>query len=186
MQSNDTPTTKSIPENRKPYWSDDHNSYVVNLTQGHVALIDEDDAVRIGEYRWFAQNHPSGIYAATGSSRKRERISMAAFIMNPDHGMVVDHRNHNTLDNRKANLRICSRRENGMNRKGVTARNKSGYLGVTFEKFTGKWKAAIKVNGRARTIGRFNTVDEAVLARDIAALKHYGEFARLNIRDLTT
>lgn len=78
-------------------------------------------------------------------------------------GVDVDHRNLNTLDNRRSsNLRVCSRSENMQNRKGAQINNmSSGIRGVSWDKFTSSWKVHIKLNGKMMHIGRFTELSEA-------------------------
>ena len=91
----------------------------------------------------------------------------------------VDHRNGNKLDNRKSNLRICSRSENQMNR-GKQKNNTSGFKGVSQIKMNQKWVAYIKVNYKRIYIGCFLKKVDAARAYNMAALKYHGEFGLLN------
>ena len=85
--------------------------------------------------------------------------------------MVVDHINHNKLDNRKENLRICEHQENTYN-KGLCSTNTSGVTGVTWDKLRNKWIAHIK----GKNLGRFNTKEEAIKVRKQAEIEYFGEF----------
>lgn len=96
-------------------------------------------------------------------------------IMNPDKDCEVDHINHNKLDNRKDNLRVCSRLQNSHNR-GDIVTNTSGFRGVQWEKRFNRWRSRIKVNGKDIHLGLFEDYDEAVNARKEAEIKYYGEF----------
>ena len=99
-------------------------------------------------------------------------------IMNAQKGQEVDHRDHNTLDNRRENIRICTHAENMMNRqKGSGSKPK----GVSEFKRTEKLRARIKVKGKDIHLGYFDNEDDAALAYNVAALKYHGEFACLNI-----
>jgi hypothetical protein len=100
--------------------------------------------------------------------------------MNPPPHLLVDHRNNNSLDNRRANLRLATHAENCYNRPKIRTKTSSRYIGVYFEKSTGKWTAKIRVNGKRLWLGRFNSELEAALAYDAAARKYHGEFARTN------
>ena len=84
----------------------------------------------------------------------------------PD-GMEIDHQNHNRADNRLANLRVVTKQENAMNRL-ATGRNRSGAVGVSFDKERCKWLAQITKFRKTKTIGRFDDFDEAVAARKAA------------------
>ena len=97
-----------------------------------------------------------------------------------DDSLIVDHINHNIVDNRKENLRIVTSRQNAFN--GVERKNnKTGYRGVSYraEKWgKKKWRARIGVDYKEFTIGHYETFDEAVEARKDAEKKYYGEHAR--------
>jgi len=97
----------------------------------------------------------------------------------------VDHINGNTLDNRKNNLRICSRTENSRNTK-LSKNNSTGYKGVTYYKRDGKYVAKITVDRKRIHIGYFTTLIEAATAYDLMARKHFGEYANINIKTATT
>ena len=101
----------------------------------------------------------------------------------PGH-LVCDHINRNGLDNRKKNLRNCTKRENNLNQ--PAQRNSvSRYKGVYRRKNMKKWAACIKSKGKQRHLGYFNSEMEAAKAYDKAAKKYHGEFARCNF-EVTT
>ena len=79
----------------------------------------------------------------------------------------VDHKNRNRYDNRKSNLRCCTYAENNRNR-GLCVTNKSGVIGVHFDKKRNKWAASITLNGKKIFIGRFEN-KEAVKTREFTA-----------------
>lgn len=88
----------------------------------------------------------------------------------------IDHRNGVRDDNRRANLRPATREQNGMNR-GAARNNTSGRKGVTWNKHSKKWMAAITANGRTKTLGHFADPDVAARAYQQAAGQLHGEFA---------
>ena len=90
--------------------------------------------------------------------------------------MVVDHINHNGLDNRKCNLRICTNQENICNCE-IPKNNKSGCKGVYWAKDKHKWTVQVTVNNKTIYIGRYDNLEEAIMARKEASKKYYGEFA---------
>jgi len=94
---------------------------------------------------------------------------------------VTDHIHGNTLDDRRSELRVATRRQSAQNR-GLQANNKCGYKGVHYMFNPGKkrYQAQIGIDGRLRTIGCFETPEEAARAYDREARKHFGEFARPN------
>jgi AP2 domain/HNH endonuclease len=91
----------------------------------------------------------------------------------------VDHANGCGLDNRLENLRPATRNQNSANQKKPCT-NQSGYKGVSWRKDVRKWRARIGVNGKLLHLGFFDDPTEAARAYDAAALKHFGQFARLN------
>jgi hypothetical protein len=103
--------------------------------------------------------------------RKIHRIVMGMQASRLD----IDHINHNTLDNRRCNLRICSRTENRSNSK-LSIRNKSGFTGVRWNKKSQKWMAFITSDGKAFCLGRFENKESAIEARLHAEAKHFREF----------
>lgn len=107
---------------------------------------------------------------------------MHRFLMNLRRGdlAIVDHANMDRLDNRRANLRICSKAENMRNR-GKTRANKSGYKGVSWDKEKCRWVAGIKIDGRRKVLGRFDDPAEAHKAYCAAAKIAHGIFARTEV-----
>lgn len=83
------------------------------------------------------------------------------------------------LDNRKANLRSCTRSENLINRKMMN-NNTSGYTGVVWNKQRGKWLAQINVNKRHIYLGSFENPVDAQVEYQKALIKYYGAFLQLN------
>ena len=127
------------------------------------ALIDIDDIEKCKQYKWFFSGH--------GYIVNSNYIKLHRFITNCPKGKEVDHINHNKLDNRKSNLRICTHQENNCN-KGLMKTNTSGVTGVSWDESRGKWIAYIK----GENLGRFNTKDEAIKARKEAEIKYFGEY----------
>ena len=140
-----------------------------NPNTGLVFLIDKDDLNKIQERYW--SNNGSHVCSGHNS------LLIHRFIMNCPKGMVVDHINCNPLDNRKSNLRICTITENNRNTK-IMRNNKSGYKGVSWDKYMKKWVAFIRINNKSKSLGYFNTPELAHAAYCAAAKEHFGEFAR--------
>lgn len=114
---------------------------------------------------------------------KRKNYFLHRLLMNAPSHLEVDHINGNGLDNRRGNLRLCTRRENGRNRK-LSGINTSGFHGVHFSK-DGKrqkrWTTTIRTSRGKKYIGRFHTKEEAALAYNKAAKKYHKKYATLNI-----
>lgn len=103
---------------------------------------------------------------------------MHRLIMNAQKGEQVDHINHDTLDNRKSELRFCSYAQNQYNQ-GRRSNNTSGCKGVSLHKPSGKWQAQIALNGKTIHLGLFATKEEAYTAYCNAALELHGEFSKV-------
>lgn len=118
----------------------------IQLTQGQCTLIDDEDFERVSAHKWLAAfNKQRCCFIAQRTVRKNTKaktILMHRFIVNPPVDMQVDHKNHNTLDNRKSNLRVCTRTQNSQNRLPAK-RNKTGLKGVYWLDRLNKWHAQI-------------------------------------------
>jgi AP2 domain/HNH endonuclease len=154
------------------------DSFQIELTQGQVAVVDEMDFPSLSQWKWFAKwNKITRSYYAY---RKEDGklISMARQIMKAEKGEVVDHKDHDTLNNRRCNLRRCTKAQNSWNQR-VRRNNTSGFKGVCWNKNSKKWLSYITVNRRMIYVGGFNTPQEAGKAYAEAAAYYYGEFSGL-------
>lgn len=136
----------------------------IPTNHGKFAIVDDDDFAELSRYTWSLA---SGEYANTRALGKMHR-----HIMKAGPGQVVDHINHNTLDNRRVNLRLCTTSENNRNRSPSAGRK---YKGV-YRAGGGYYRAVIGT----RDLGKFPGQDAAALAWNAAALEMYGDFACLN------
>jgi len=150
----------------------------IPLTQGQVALVDDEDFERVNQYKWCAcwYKRPKTFYAKRRIIKEDGRNStqyLHRFILNAPQSKQVDHRNHNGLDNTKGNIRLVTNGQNSLNSR-PSANMSSKYKGV--HKQGRKWHARISYNkdsnyrkdsGRAYDqIGIFDTELEAALAWD--------------------
>lgn len=151
----------------------------VPLTRGMEAIIDVDMAQVVGEFNWNAsQPKPGSFYACRTEERAGvgRRVYLHRFIMGePD--CLVDHRDHNTLDCRRSNLRPANRVENSANQV-LGSNNSSGFKGVVFRKRGGTFEASI--GGERTYLGRFATAEDAAAAYNKAAADRYGDFSLPN------
>jgi hypothetical protein len=146
----------------------------------YVALVDDEDFEYLNQFKWNYHRINGSDYAQrcglASLNEKRGIVLMHRFILKTPKGMDTDHIDHNGLNNQKSNLRACTHRENLLN--GRT-HSRTGYKGVYF---SGKYIIAqIIINGKVTAIGSFKTIEDAAKAYNTAALKHYKEYANLNI-----
>lgn len=155
----------------------------IPLTQGKVALIDDEDFELVSQYTWCAKKGRISYYAYTNIRINKKNISlpMHRLILGLKYGdpQQVDHHNHDTLNNRKYNIRICNHSQNQANRIAQKT-GTSKFKGVYWYKRTKKWMARIWVSGIHIFLGYHITENDAALAYDKAAKKYFGEFAHLN------
>ena len=148
--------------------------------QGYQLKVDADFAADINPDLWTCC-HVKGVpYFRSSYRGKVARLHRV--VMNAPRGMCVDHINGDTLDNRRSNLRICTRGENNTNR-GMRKTNTSGKKGVHRIKGNLKnpWRTQINAQGKRIHVGVFATLEEASAAYDQAALKYHGQFAQTNL-----
>jgi hypothetical protein len=139
-------------------------------------MIDTDMVEKCSQHVWVLEHE----YASTKSINGRKE-KLHRFLLGLSHGdgIEVDHANHNTLDNRMRNLRVCTKNQNRWNTL-PSRKNKSGYKGVHFRKRSNKWMVRIGVNNKRIYLGDFQTKEEAAKIYNEAARKLHGEFAYLN------
>lgn len=158
----------------------------VFLTRGIYCLVDDDNYTQVNKYRWIAHKRPNGKYDAITTIREngeKYNLMMSRFIMGvTEKNLQVDHIDQNTMDNRKSNLRVCTRSQNCMNRKSNSVTSK--YKGVYWYPLRKRWRSAIQfqLNGKSKRIGvgYFKCEIEAAKAYDAKAREVHGEFAYLN------
>lgn len=149
----------------------------IKLTQGYDTLVDDKDYEHLMQWNWYYNNgYAKRIIYENG---KAKPIWLHRIINNTPEGKFTDHINRNTLDNRRLNLRICTKAQNVYNRK-IRANNTSGFRGVSKIPNTNMWRARIKINGKEIQLGKFqNKIDAAKVYND-SAKNHFGSFAVLN------
>jgi hypothetical protein len=147
----------------------------ISLTQEQVALVSDEDYERAAQHKWCASKTRKGWVARARVNGSM--IELHRFILNAPKRSEVDHENHNGLDCQRHNIRLATRRQNAMNRRG---RGKSRFRGVDFDSKWNKWRACICPHRKNRFLGYFQTEEQAALAYNDAARECYGEFACLN------
>lgn len=148
----------------------------IELTQGRIALVDDNDFEYLNQFTWQLQPNRNTFYAVGYIDHKT--VKMHRIIMSVPSDLQIDHIDHNGLNNQKNNLRICTRQQNSMNR----IPNKSKYKGVYFRKDRNKWNVLISVDGILKNMGYYSSEIEAARTYDTFAKEYYGEYAYLNFK----
>jgi hypothetical protein len=145
----------------------------VHTRQG-VVIVDDQDSHLVASAVFVVR----GTYSTHVRVRyEGKHLRLSRLIAKAPTGFVVDHINGDPLDNRRANLRICTVQQNNWNRRRRPSGH-SRFKGVTLS--SGRWTAFIAPNGKQVCLGSFPTEEEAALAYDAAARDAYGHFACLN------
>jgi hypothetical protein len=146
--------------------------FAITLTQGRFAEVDCEDAVALRVFKWRAFRAGGTWYAATTIGGKT--VLMHRLILGAKDGSTVDHKDHNGLNNRRGNLRLCSTSQNAMNKR--SGRKFKGVWNLR----GGKFGAAIVAGSERIFLGVFGCAEAAACAYDHAARRHFGEFACTN------
>jgi hypothetical protein len=146
-----------------------------------VISLSDFERVKLFPNKWYAywEKDISNYYVRAHlkiSKRKYTTIPLHRWILDAPDGLLVDHKNHDTLDNTRENLRIATAGENNQNLKGAKRNNQSGIRGVRFIKTSKKWDARFQVNKKPIFVGTFDTKEEAEKAI-IAARKDHMPFS---------
>jgi hypothetical protein len=158
----------------------------IPLTKGKVAVIDDEDYESLARHRWITQEvrptYKGRVYASKFYARASCRgpaLLMHRLITSAPKGMDVDHIDGDGLNNRRCNLRICTRSQNQRNKRVA---NRNGFCGVVFKakKKTNQYAAQITVDKKTVYVGYFDTAERAARAADSARYAIAGEFAKLN------
>lgn len=138
------------------------------------ALVSMCDLEKTKKYNWCLSSH-GYVYC----KKEKSNIYLHRFIMDAKEDEIVDHASRNKLDNRRDNLRFCTKSQNSMNKK-LSSTNKSGFTGVFYRDDRSKWVASIKLNRKKIFLGSFKNKEDAIKARQEAEIKYFGKFAPTN------
>ena len=148
---------------------------------GFFAIVSDEDYEHLIKFKWhiYGGNKSGNVYvkrSIRSKDGKYKHITMHKEITGFDY---VDHINGNGLDNRRENLRSCTKAENQRNRK-LNSNSTTGYKGVSMHSSGKYYVARISINGKRIALG--TSLDKKHLAKlyNDAAIKYFGEFARLN------
>jgi len=152
----------------------------IMTTQGLVAIVDDIDYPLVSVYNWQAKKRGKTYYAVRQQiiDGKPCEVAMHRQIMNAEKGQHFDHINHNAMDNRRLNLRPCSRSQNMGNMISVTGSSK--YKGVSWKTQNKCWVVQIQHKKRKIHLGCYHNECVAAHAYDTAALRLFGSFASIN------
>ncbi len=135
----------------------------IQLTQGKVAQVDDEDFEELNQFKWFARKSRNTYYAGRNSAyvagKKRKTINMHCVIMGELKELQTDHADGNGLNNQKDNLRFVTSRQNKQNRKNQI--RTSQYPGVCWENRRKHWYAQIVIKGIQKYLGSFTSEKEA-------------------------
>lgn len=156
----------------------EYMSKLIELSNNKVAIVDDNVFDSLSVYKWSF----NGRYAHRSKwlkGGKTKHFYMHRDIMSPPDGYDTDHVNGNKLDNRKCNLRVCTRSQNNANM-GKPSHNTSGYRGVSWDKRANKWLAKLTCDSKAILSKHFDNKMDAVNAYNLAMINVFGSFAKLN------
>lgn len=150
---------------------------------GTKIMVDDEDYAAMNAIKWFIKTSTRGLKYAVGRIYNQDfpngkHVRMSRIIINCPPDKEADHRNHDTLDNRRKNLRVVTRTQGNVNRRPFGA---SGYKGVIRD--NNRWISSITVCRKRFYLGSFDSPEEAALAYNAKAKEVHGEFAYLNIID---
>lgn len=155
----------------------------IPLSKGYSAVIDTADYERVSKFVWSADvryrkdGTIKNVYAVRADAPRRLHRFLAGV---DDPKVQVDHQDHDGLNNRRLNLRVCENVGNSRNARKNYSRRSSEYKGVSWCEDRSMWVASIEVSGRKIHLGYFTPECNAALAYDKAARRHFGEFAVTN------
>ncbi|MFH1369974.1 MAG: HNH endonuclease [Planctomycetota bacterium] len=161
-----------------------HSVRFIHIKKFRFAIVDPYDYDRLRRYKWRINRSNRTFYAfctlSQGPILRPQVLWMHHLVLPPPDGLLVDHRNHNGLDNRRSNLRLATHSENIQNARKTKSKTSSRYKGVDFVKTTGKYRARIAVADKRLFLGSFSSELDAAKAYDEAAIEYFKEYACLN------
>jgi len=151
---------------------------IIRLTKGYAALVDDEDFALLSQFKWNAKECANSVYAKRKVQGK-DLTMHRAILGITDPQVKIDHIDGSGLNNQRCNLRIATSHQNQHNRR-LNKNSTSGFKGVTWRKDLNKWNAALEINTKRFHLGYFECPLQAAHAYDMAAVRHFGEFAHCN------
>ena len=155
----------------------------IPLSRGKFAMVDDEDFDWLCGHKWCVRKSKCKEYASRSHHTKSCSyvVRMHRKILGVyDANLQVDHINGDGLDNRKANLRICTNAQNAWNARKTRNNAVSQFKGVALNRKTGKWVASIGLHWQRICLGTYLYEKDAAVAYNEAAKRYFGEFAKLN------
>ncbi len=146
----------------------------------HAAKVDQSDFERLSQWTWYAHKSDKAVYARGRITKDgwHRLIFMHRLLLDCPEDMCIDHINRDTLDNRRCNLRIATRTQNGWNKPGVVATSR--FKGVSWNKKDSLWRAQISYHGKRWYLGESKCEEDCAVMYNVAAQLLHGQFAFLN------
>lgn len=154
---------------------DDGCSVAVTAPNGYVFYIDKADEEKVKEFKWYVCIDKRG-YASVCTARN---TPLYRYLLGSPKGAEIDHIDHDRLNNRRSNLRLCTHQQNQINQP-LQKNNTSGVSGVSYYPAREKFRARIKICQHDIHLGYYETFEEAVMARNVGMECMFGEYGIYN------
>lgn len=152
---------------------------MIPLNQGAYAIVDDEDFEFLSQWNWFLSSQGYAFRNERHGQGRRTTIFMHRVVAKTPRRCFTDHINFNPLDNRRSNLRICTKRQNNFSRRVLAPKADTPYRGVYFRYGT-RYHARLKCGGKAILLGTFDNAEDAARCYNEGARKYFGQFAVLN------
>jgi hypothetical protein len=155
----------------------------LKLTKGYVAIVDDEDFEIVSQWHWSATKCCDKVYARRTQryGNKKVQVYLHRYLMNIhlcDKTVFCDHKDRDTMNNQKSNLRVCTAAENQRNK----TKKRNGmhkYMGVSANHK--RFSASLSLNGKRVYIGTYDTQEEAAIAYNKKKIEVHGDFVNLNV-----